>query len=70
MSNQGKSLAAFLAQKERMEALLAELQEACANHFDADPEAVLWGEESELRHANSKLQDIADSFARRGEYAA
>jgi len=38
------SLAAFLKHKAEFDALLAELQQASADHFGADPEGVLWGE--------------------------
>ena len=39
--NQQKSLDAFLAEKARFEAIMAELQQMSADHFGADPEAVL-----------------------------
>jgi hypothetical protein len=41
--NQQESLAAFPAKKWKFDELLAELQQASANHFGADPEAVLRG---------------------------
>lgn len=43
-ANQQRSLAAFLVQKAAFDVLLAELQQASADHFGAPPEAVLWGE--------------------------
>ena len=66
--NQENSLAAFLAKKVEFDALLAELQQASADHFGADPETVLWGEAAWLSDATAKLKDIADQHFRRGEY--
>ena len=66
--NQENSLAAFLAKKAELDALLAELTKASADHFGADPETVLWGEAAWLADATAKLKDIADQHFRRGEY--
>ena len=68
--NRERSLAAFLAKKTEFDALLAELTQASADHFGADPETVLWGEAAWLSDATAKLKDIADRHFRRGEYAA
>jgi hypothetical protein len=67
--NQERSLAAFLAKKAEFDALLAELQQASADHFGADPEAVLWAEAEWLADATAKLKTIADQYFRRGEFA-
>ena len=68
--NQERSLAAFLAKKVEFDALLAELQQASADHFGADPETVLWGEAAWLSEVTAKLTEIADQHFKRGEYAA
>ena len=68
--NQERSLVAFLAKKAEFDTLLAELRQASADHFGADPEAVLWGETAWLADATAKLKEIADQHFRRGEYAA
>lgn len=68
-TNQQRSLAAFLAKKADFDALLVELQQASADHFGADPEAVLWGETAWLAEATAKLKNIADQRLCRGEYA-
>ncbi|WP_270933369.1 hypothetical protein [Falsiroseomonas oryzae] len=39
--NQERSLAAFLKHKAEFDTLIAELQQASADHFGADPEMVL-----------------------------
>lgn len=69
-ANQLDSLEAFLMKKAEFDELLAELQQASADHFGADPEAVLWGETAWLADATAKLKDIADQHFHRGEYAA
>jgi hypothetical protein len=68
--SQERSLAAFLAKKAEFDILLAELQQASADHFGADPETVLWGEAAWLSDATAKLKNIADQHFCRGEYAA
>jgi hypothetical protein len=67
--NQQKSLEAFLAKKAEFDALLAELQQMSADHFGADPEAVLWGEAANLEHWNSRLRQVTDAYFKRGEFA-
>ncbi len=69
-ANQQRSVAAFITKKAEFDALLAELQQASADHFGADPETVLWGEAAWLTDATAKLKGIADQHFRRGEYAA
>jgi len=68
-ANQQCSLDAFMARKAEFDALLGELQQASADHFGADPDAVLWSEACWLADATAKLKDIADQHFRRGEYA-
>jgi hypothetical protein len=67
--NQQASLDAFLAKKAEFDGLLAELQQASADHFGAAPEAVLWAEAAWLTDATAKLKQIADAHFRRGEFA-
>jgi hypothetical protein len=69
--NQQKSLEAFLAAKAEFDALLAELQQLSADHFGADPEAVLWGHAEVLKDWNTRLREMVDAYQRhrRGEYA-
>lgn len=59
-SNQEQSLAAFLAMKGRVDALLAKLGKASANHFGADPEAHLWGEAASLARVEELLREAVD----------
>ncbi|MBY0329610.1 MAG: hypothetical protein K2X49_02920 [Acetobacteraceae bacterium] len=67
--NQQKSLEAFLKQKARFDAMVAELQQMSADHFEADPEDVLWGNAATLEHWNSRLASVTDSYFKRGEFA-
>ncbi|MCP9851044.1 hypothetical protein [Cyanobium sp. Morenito 9A2] len=69
MSNQARSVEAFVAQKAEFDTHLAELAEASNNHFGADPDETLWEQVGWLNDANAKLHDLADQFAHRGEYA-
>jgi hypothetical protein len=68
--NQQKSLEAFLAAKAEFDALVAELQQASADHFGADSEQVFWEHVETLRDWNHRLRDMANAYYRRGEYAA
>lgn len=67
--NRQESLDAFLAEKARFDAMVAELQGMSAEHFGADPEAVLWGETGTLRHWNGLLAQVTDAYHKRGEWA-
>jgi hypothetical protein len=66
-ANQQRSLEAFMVAKAEFDALIAELQNASADHFGADPEAVLWEHAAMLQDWNRRLRDIADAYHRRGE---
>ena len=67
--NQENSLAAFLAEKARFDAMVAELQQMSADHFGADPEDVLWAKAATLEHWNSRLASVTDCYFKRGEFA-
>ena len=67
--NRQRSLDAFLAEKARFDAMVAELRRMSADHFGADPEAVLWGERAALQHWNSLLARVTDAYFKRGEWA-
>ncbi len=67
--NRQRSLEAFVAEKARFDALFADLQRMSADHFGADPDAVLWGSVGELQHWNGLLAQVTDAYFRRGEHA-
>lgn len=57
--NQARSLDAFLARRAAVEALLARLSTASADHFGADPERVLWAEAGSLARVEELLAEAA-----------
>jgi hypothetical protein len=69
-ANQQKSLEAFLAAKAEFDTLIAELQQASADHFGADSKTVFWEHVETLQDWNRRLRDMANAYYRRGEYAA
>jgi hypothetical protein len=69
-TKQRRSLDAFPASKAEFDALLADLQQASADHFGAEPDAVLWAQAAWLTDATRRLRDIAEQHFCRGEYAA
>ena len=68
--NQPRSLDAFLTEKARFDAMVAELQRMSDDHFGADPDGALWGAVGDLQHWNSLLARVTDAYHRRGEFAA
>ncbi len=67
--NQADSLAAFIAAKAEFDAVLADLQQMSADHFGADPAAVLWGHVGSLTDWNTTLRAVTDAYFKRGEFA-
>jgi len=66
--NQQRSHEAFLQQKARFDAIVAELQQMSADHFGADPEDVLWGKAASLEHWTSRLASVTNCYFKRGEF--
>ena len=64
-----KKAAGATPTKAEFDALVAELQAMSADHFGADPEAVLWEHAEMLKDWNTRLRHITDAYHRRGEYA-
>ena len=69
-STQEKALAAFLAKKAEIDAMLARLQALSDDHFGADPETLGWGEVATLGHHAALLKQITDMAFNEGEHAA
>jgi len=67
--NQQGKFEAFLAEKARFDAMVAELQRMSADRFGADPDATLWAAHANLQHWNSLLARVTDCYLKRGEYA-
>jgi hypothetical protein len=70
ITNQEKALAAFVARKAEIDAMLARLQALSDDHFGADPETVGWGEVATIGHYANLLQQITDMAFNEGEHAA
>jgi hypothetical protein len=67
--NQEQSLEAFLVQKGEFDTLLANLHGMSDDHFNADPETVLWGHVGSLQDWNHQLRQVTDAYFKRGEHA-
>lgn len=68
-SDNSKAVAAFIAKKVDIDAMLQRLQALSDNHFDADPEAIHWGHVGTLNHYADLLKRITDSAFHEGEHA-
>ena len=64
-----KALAAFLATKGEIDAMLERLTALSADHFDAHPDEINWGHVGTLTHYASLLRQITDSAINEGEHA-
>lgn len=63
------ALAAFIARKAEIDALLARLVALSADHFECGPEDVDWGHVGTLDHYRARLREITDMAFREGEHA-
>lgn len=64
-----EALKAFAAKKAGIDTMLARLAAFSANHFDADPDSVNWGQVGTLEFYATQLKRITDSAFREGEHA-
>lgn len=67
--NHEAALAAFIARKAEIDAMLTRLQDLSGDHFNTQPDAVTWGDVGCLDHYASLLKRITDSAFREGEFA-
>ena len=63
------AIAAFLAAKADIDAMLARLADLSEDHFDVAPESVTWGHAGTLAHYRDQLRAISDAAFSEGEYA-
>lgn len=63
------ALAAFLARKAEIDAMLGRLQALSDDHFGAEPDRVTWGEVGTLGHYAELLKRITDAAFKEGEFA-
>ena len=67
-SNQEQALAAFIARKTEIDAMLARLTALSADHFGTSPEEIGWGHAGTLGHYASLLRQITDMAFNEGEH--
>jgi len=60
---------AFLAKKAEIDTMLARLAALSAEHFNAEPDRVNWGDVGTLGFYAAQLKNITDSAFHEGEYA-
>ena len=63
-------LAAFVAAKLEIDAMLERLAALSADHFETHPDEIDWGDVGTLNHYASLLRQITDSAFTEGEHAA
>ena len=68
-SNRDDALAAFIARKAEIDAMLARLTALSADHFETSPEEINWGHVGTLGHYASLLRPITDMAFKEGEHA-
>ncbi len=67
--NQEAALSAFIGKKAEIDEMVARLQGLSDGHFNADPDAVNWGDVGTLEHYAGMLKRITDSAFNEGEHA-
>ena len=64
-----EALAAFVARKHEIDAMLDRLRALSDEHFNVSPDDVHWGHVGTLGHYAELLKRITDCAFREGEYA-
>ena len=64
-----KALAAFVAKKQEIDAMLARLAALSDEHFQVAPDDVIWGHVGSLEDYAALLKRITDAAFREGEHA-
>ena len=67
--NREAALSAFMAKKAEIDEMLARLQALSADHFNAHPDEINWGDVGTLEHYARLLKRITDSACCEGEHA-
>jgi hypothetical protein len=66
----GHALAAFVARKAEIDAMLTRIQTLSDEHFGVGPDEVTWGDVGNLGHYAELLKRITDMAFNEGEHAA
>jgi hypothetical protein len=64
------ALAAFLARKGEIDAMLSRIQSLSNDHFGVAPDEITWGDVGSLEHHAELLKRITDMAFHEGEHAA
>ena len=67
--NNEDALAAFVAKKAEIDAMLGRLAALSSDHFNTDPETLHWGHVGNLEYYASQLRRITDAAFHEGEHA-
>ncbi|MCE8556325.1 hypothetical protein KBY29_18580 [Ruegeria pomeroyi] len=67
--NREAALAAFVAKKAEIDAMLARLQALSDDHFGFDPDAINWGSVGSIASVADDLAQITDFLFGEGEHA-
>lgn len=68
-TDNSNALAAFMARKAEIDAMLERIAALSADHFDVSPDDVHWGHVGTLAHYAELLKRITDSAFKEGEHA-
>ena len=69
LKSNDEALAAFVARKHEIDAMLDRLRALSDEHFNVSPDDVHWGHVGTLGHYAELLKRITDCAFREGEYA-
>jgi hypothetical protein len=64
-----QALAAFIAKKAEIDAMLTRLQTLSDDHFDYSPDDITWGHVGTLGYYAEMLKRVTDSAFKEGEHA-
>ena len=68
-SENSEALAAFVAHKTEIDAILARLTRLSNDHFNATPDEINWGDVGTLSSYLEQMQSVAAAAFHEGEYA-
>jgi hypothetical protein len=63
------AIAAFIAQKTKIDTILARLAALSAEHFNCSPDAITWGDVGTLSSYLGWLRQVSDAAFGEGEHA-
>lgn len=68
-NNNSKALAAFMARKAEIDAMLERIKAKSDEHFDCSPDDIHWGHAGDLDAHATLLKRITDALYHEGEFA-